>query len=262
VQDFKGISFYDAVKEVCGAKVDPRQFLRKEKEEEKPEDEGPEEVILELPEGAKPFGKGEETKAHEIALNYLNSRCITIEEATRYFVHYDSTSIIFPYIEFGMVVYWMRRSLVGKEFLYPPDSVGVLKTEFLYNFDHVEPNTPLIMMEAIIDAISVGHGAVAYGGANIDQKQVRKARMLNPAYVVLAGDNDEPDRHGIRPGIEAIWYNYEMVRPYFQVYFAIPDNPHKDWNDVKVAGLDPGEMIKNNMQLATLTSLISLRNSK
>lgn len=262
VQDYKGISFHEAVKEVSGGKVDPRLFLKKTEEEPEEEEEGPEEIIVELPEGARPFSEGKGTKAHEIALNYLNSRCITLEEALQHFIHYDSTSIIFPYVEFGMVVYWMRRSLIGKEFQYPPETIGVTKSEFLYNFDQVEPGSPVIAMEAIIDAISVGYGSVAYGGANLDPKQVKKIRMLNPSAVILAGDNDKPDEHGIKPGIEAVWYNYEMLRPFFKVLFAIPDDPHKDWNDVRVAGLDPRQMIKDKMQPATPTSLISLRNSK
>lgn len=259
VQEYKGISFFEAIKEICGSNINPRQWLRRtEAQEEAQEIDEPEEAIVQLPDGARSFRDQSDTKAYEIALNYLKSREIQLEEAKQHFIHYDSTSIIFPYIEFGTIVYWMRRSLIGKEFLYPSES----KTQFIYGFDQVEPGGPLVAVESIIDSINIGPGAIAYGGANLDVKQVKKIRMLNPGYVVLAGDNDKPDRHGIRPGIEAIWVNYEMVRPYFVTYFVIPPDPHKDWNDLKAVGVDPLHYIEKHKKLATPTSLISLRNPK
>ena len=119
-----------------------------------------------------------------------------MDEAKQYYVHYDSVSIIFPYIEFGLVVYWQSRTTAGKTFDFPPDSVGVTKSEFLYGFDYVEPGSTIIVCESIIDAINIGPGAVAMGGADLSEKQVKKIRILNPSNIILAADNDKPDKHG------------------------------------------------------------------
>jgi len=256
VSDYKNITYRDAVKEVCGIAIDPRTFFNKENETE---EKLPEEVEVALPNSARSIADESDSTAYNMAVNYLKSRAITLEEAKQAFIHYDSTSIILPYVEFGVVVYWMRRSLVGKIFEYPE---GSSKTEFLYGFDNAEPGDPLIVVEAAIDSISIGPGAVATGGATISKRQVRKARSLNPSVVILGGDNDQPDARGIRPGVNAVLDNYELLRPYFEIYFAFPKDPYKDWNDLKVAGIDPQQYIEAHMKPATPTSLVMLRNSR
>jgi len=258
VADYKNITYREAAKEVCGVAIDPRSFFNKEKEEEKL----PEDVEVTLPDGARSIADESDSTAYKMTANYLESRNISLGEAKQAFIHYDSTSIIFPYVEFGVVVYWMRRSLVGKSFEYPPESIGAAKSEFLYGFDNVEPGSPLIVVESAICSLSIGPGAVATGGDTASKRQVKKARLLNPSSVILGGDNDTPDSHGIRPGIEAILTNHELFRPYFNIFFALPQSPHKDWNDLKVAGIDPRQYIESHMTAATPTSLVMLRNSK
>ena len=263
VQDYRGCTFFDALKEVCGRNIDPRAYLRSAKESQEKAPEIPEETELSLPTGAKRLDTTSDTLAYASATNYLASRAITPQEAKQYYIHYDSVSIIFPYIEFGVVVYWQSRTMVGKMFEFPPDSVGVTKSQFLYGFDYVEPGGLVIICEAIIDAINMGPGAVAIGGAQLGDVQIRKLKILNPSSIILAADNDEPDRHGIRPGISSIGHNYNLLKPYFSdISFSIPPDPHKDWNDVKVAGLDPRNIIESTKKQATLRSIVSLRNIK
>ena len=261
VQEYKGLSFFDALRDVCGKGLDPRAWLRKQRETQEKAQEIPQETELKLPAGARRINEVSETLAYNFAINYLKSRAISIEEATRYFVHYDSVSIIFPYVEFGMVVYWQSRSMVGKQFEFPPDSVGVVKSDFLYGFDDIEPRSTMILCEAIIDTINVGIGAAAIGGGDLSDKQVKKIRALNPDSIILAGDNDKPDKRGIKPGTNSIIQNYKKLSPYYEkIFFAIPPNPYKDWNDMAVAGMEPRKIIESVKKPATLKSIIKLRN--
>jgi hypothetical protein len=261
VQSFKGCSFVDALKDVCGKGIDPRAYLRRTKESQEKAPEIPEETEISMPPGARLISEPRDTSAYKFATNYLTSRCISQEEAAQYYIHYNSVSIIFPYIEFGIVVYWQSRSMVGKTFEFPPETIGVSKSEFLYGFDQAEPGEPLILCEAIIDAINLGPGSVAIGGADLKNRQLRKIKALNPSGIILAADNDQPDKHGVRVGAASIRHNYDILRPYFQdISFCMPPDPYKDWNDMKVAGLDPLSHIHSAKTRATLRSLLALRN--
>lgn len=263
VQEYKGITFFEALKEISGVKVDPKDWLRENRNEHEEEDL-PEEIELKLPDGARRIDIDDGTAARRVAFGYLSYRGITTEEVKRYFIHYDNTTVIFPYVEFGMVVYWQSREIVNKRFMFPSENIGVVKSDFLYGFDFVEPGGPLIIVESIIDSINIGFGAVAMGGAILSAKQVRKALALNPGYVILGADNDKPDAHGIKAGLSSIWANYNVLKPYFdgKIFYSVPPDPHKDWNDMKKAGLDPRQAVQDLMKPATLKSLIALRRSR
>jgi hypothetical protein len=261
VQKCKGCSFFDAVKDVCGEDTDPRAWLRNARKGQEKAEEIPEEAELSLPVGAKRIDTVEDTLAYAFAVNYLESRAISLEEATQYYIQYNSVSIIFPYIEFGVIAYWQSRAMADKQFDFPPETVGVTKSDFLYGFDFVEPGGVMLVCESIIDSINIGAGAIAFGGGALSQRQVRKIRTLNPSQIILAADNDQPDEKGIRPGVISIMKNHKLLSPYYnKISFAIPPDPYKDWNDVKVAGLDPRQMIESTKKPATLRALISLRN--
>lgn len=261
VQSFKKCSFFDALKDVCGGNIDIRSYLRRTKENPKEIAEVPKETEISMPSGAKPISEIQETAAYKFAVNYLKSRSISAQEAEQYYVNYDSVSIIFPYVEFGIIVYWQSRSMTGKTFEFPPDSVGVTKSEFLYGFDQAEPRGTLILCEAIIDAINIGPGAVALGGAQLSEKQLKKIKILNPDEIILAADNDKPDENNIRAGVASIRYNYDLLRPYYpNIFFSMPEDPHKDWNDMKTSGIEPLPYIESTRKQVTLRSLISLRN--
>lgn len=259
VQQYKGVGWVDAVKEVCGAHVDPRQWLIVNRKEELIKSEKVEGEIK-LPASARRIDVKADLTAYKMGVNYLASRAISLEEACRRQIHYDSMSIIFPYIEFGIVVYWQSRSFFGKKFEFPPSEIGVTKSEFIYGFDDVDPDVDLIVCEHIIDSINIGPGAVGIGGATLSQKQVKKIKILKPNSIILAADNDKPDSHGIRPGIASIGINYKLLEPYYQVYYSIPPDPYKDWNDMAVKGIDTKKAIEDSKKPINLKTLIALRN--
>jgi hypothetical protein len=231
VSKYLGVSYFDAIREVVGSTGDAREVLRglraSKTEDEKDEDGKPEEILLELPPGSKSFEKSGGT-AREIAEKYLRSRKITVEEAVKNNLHYTSTTIVFPYIEYGILVYWQERSILGKIFNFPnEEKTGLRKTDYLYGFDDVEPHEHAIIVEAIVDKLTIGAGSVAIGGATIDTKQIRKLRAANPELIILAPDNDEA-------GVKSLKQNYDLIKHYFKVGYCIPPNNEwdlKDWND-------------------------------
>lgn len=262
VMSYKNISYVEALREVCGGHVDVRDYLRRSgstKAKEDPKEEL-EDIVVELPASAKKLFESNDSLAYNMAINYLLNRSISEDLMKKYYMHYDATSIIFPYIEYGMLVYWQSRSLVGKMFEFPPESIGVTKSDFLYGFDHVEPHGDIIICEAIIDAISVGDDTVSFGGSHLSSKQVRKIGMLMPSRIVLAGDNDQPDKHGNRAGLQSIYKNYNLLKPYYNnIYYAIPPDPYKDWNDMLVQDINPRQYIDKHAKLIDLRTIISLR---
>lgn len=259
VQRFKGCSFKEAVKDVCGSTVNLRALL----DSQKPQQEKEDKIIqhLELPENAIPINDQKWPKFQELAIRYLESRGIRYNDAISFRVHYTPTKIIFPYLEYDEIVYWQGRSFSPaiKEFEFPDQRIsGVGKSEFIYGFDNAEPGQPVYITEAIFDALTIGPGGLASGGATIVESQKRKIRALGPSYVVLAPDND-------KEGLASIYKNWKLLSPYHTMYYVLP--PHtKDWNDWVKSSQDKQktlieirEYITNNIIKLTLANAIKFR---
>ena len=229
VQNYKGLSFRDALKDICGTEISFSSLLPRTYAEE--EDT---ELIIEMPENAIPIDNPKWPRLQKLALGYLKSRGITHKDATAYKLHYTPTMIVFPYIEYDMIVYWQARtfSKVIKQFLFPEIS----KSAFLYGFDNAEPGQPVYLTEAIFDALSIGPGGMAIGGATLQEEQRRKLRAINPSYIVLAPDNDTE-------GKASLYHNYNLLKSYYTIYYVLPPNPHKDWNDMVCSFKDKSQGI-------------------
>lgn len=228
VQKVKNISFYDAVREVCGQQVDLRLILKPKKAEEVPEE--PQEPSSKLPASAKSFKGDDESVIKLVALNYLATRGVSLEMAKKYDLHYDTKMVYFPYREYDIPVYWQGRSIVGKTFMFPEnDASGSGKSRYLYGFDFVEPGDIMLVAESNFNAISLGDGATASGGAGMSVHQAKKIRALNPSKVILAPDHDYE-------GIMSIMSNAQWIDQQSQIpcFFVIPPAPYKDWNEMYV----------------------------
>jgi len=236
VSKYRGISYHEAIREVCGQEASIRTILRPDAEE-KPEKQ----VQIQLPPGAIPLSSGEGGKFRQIALNYLISRGVSEELAKQKSLMYTVGEIVFPYYEYGELVYWQSRSVLSKSFNFPPNTN---KADFLFGFDDVEPCTEIIVCESIFNALSLGENAVATGGASFSNTglQVKKIKALGPQKVILAPDNDDA-------GLKSLFDNFFILEPHFsgKIWYSLPTklNPSgslaakdtKDWNDVEcVAG--------------------------
>lgn len=229
VKEYKNISFYDAVKEVCGGSTSNiRDYVRQQLQANIPKEEivEPEERIIELPPRSKPLTEDKSSRAREIAINYLANRKISEETAIRNFVHYRPGAVVFPYLEYGMMVYWQERSIISKEFLFPDEmETGLQKSDYIYGFDQIEPNGYAIMVESIFNALSLGDDVGASGGADIIGKQVNKLRALNPHTIILAPDNDDA-------GVKSLKRNfYALQHLPSKLAYSLPP-PDMDWNDM------------------------------
>lgn len=223
VQKYKGLTFKEALKDVCGEEIDLRSILSPRRKEVEPEE--PEKLIT-LPSTAIPIDQPKWPKIHQMALNYLESRGISLVDAKTYRLHYTPTSIVFPYIEYDMIVYWQSRTIIGKKFEFPDQrDTGQGKSFYLYGFDNAEPHGTVYIAEAIFCAISLGPGGLASGGAQLSDGQRRKLRALSPSEVVLAPDNDEE-------GTKSIYTNWQLLRGSFNLGYVLPPQPFKDWNDI------------------------------
>lgn len=252
VQNYKGLSFRDALKDICGADVNLRDLLPKNYVEVEEV-----ELILEMPENAVPIDDPTWPRLQKLALNYLKSRGVTQKDAIAYKLHYTPTMIVFPYLEYDMIVYWQARvfSKEIKRFEFPEIS----KSAFLYGFDNAEPSQPIYLTEAIFCALTIGPGGMAIGGATLQEEQRRKLRAINPSYIVLCPDNDTE-------GKASLFHNYNLLKAYYTIYYVLPPDPHKDWNDFACYFEDKQEgkiavreYIANNMKRLTPMDAIRFR---
>lgn len=256
VKKFRNISYFEALKEVCGeSSRSLRDHLRKDVQTEEVEEK--QESYIKLPELSESFD-GTSSRVRSIALGYLRRRGILEEDVGRSQLYYTPSTIVFPYIEYGDLVYWQERSFLDKQFNFPNEhDTGLAKTDFLYNFDNVEqPDGVVIIVESIIDCINIGDGCVATGGAIIspDSKQVSKLVALSPRMVILAPDHD-------KAGVDSLLVNYNLLKSRLgcRIGFAIPPFG-EDWNDLEKRGRgEARKYLVGNSMAINLRALLGLR---
>lgn len=228
VQLYKNCSFKDAVRDICGSDVSLAAIYTKiKKDREQKEEVDEREVKLELPEGAQQILKSNYPKMAGAVKKWLSSRGIDESLIEKYDLYHIADNVVWPYYEYGMMVYWQSRSILNKFFEFPPESVGVTKGMYLYGFDLIEPSEYVIVTEAIIDMMTIDEQCVATGGATFTAQQERKIHALNPKKgIILAPDND-------KAGIDSILHNYKVLNNY-KLYYVIPPTRDgiKDWNDL------------------------------
>lgn len=238
VQLYRKCTYAQAIKEVCGDGVSLRSIeieLRKQwGDQEQQEEKG--EILLALPPGSQKIIGSSQPKMAQMLLNWLASRGLDAERVEQLDLHHYADTVVWPYYEYGMLVYWQSRNRLNKVFNFPDQSTGLGKTMFLYGFDLIEPNDYVIVTEALFGAHTLDAQCLASGGAILEEKQVRKLRVFNPQRgVILAPDND-------KAGVGSIPRNYTLVKPYYSVLHSIPPKIEymedgekqvtKDWNEL------------------------------
>lgn len=231
VMDYLQCSKHEAIKSVVNASGSLAGILS---EDEDDEEERPlvESVDLELPKPCWKLGEGPD-KLERMAVNYLKSRCLTKQEIIDWGIMYGVGKVIFPYIEYGEVVYWQSRDIDDKLFLFPDDNVGVGKTDFLWGWHRVEYNEDVFITESLFGATSAGPGGLASGGADLDPKQIDRLEALSAKREILAPDNDDAglaslanNRKRMLDRKDRLWY---VIPPYIEDHEG---NTIKDWNEL------------------------------
>lgn len=238
VQVYRNCSFIEAYREVCGKDASLEYLYTKIVKSKEDEDEGEQddddEYEIKLPDGSAPILDYADTLNGKMLISWLGDRGVDRESINRHNLHFHGMNVVWPYYEFGSLVYWQERNRVNKRFKFPEEKPNCRKSLFLYGFDMVEPGKHVVIVEAIFDYHAIELQCLASGGASLSGQQIRKVRMLNPVDgVILAPDND-------KAGISSIIANYKLLSPYFKkLYYSVPpkidyaDGQYtKDWNDL------------------------------
>jgi hypothetical protein len=249
VSKYKNITFSEAVKEVCGSSpVITRYMDSKEKNEIQNDDP------IKMPDGSVLL-KDSIGKARDICMNYLTKvRGFSEDILFKAKINICGTSMIIPYFQYDMLVFWQMRSLISKIFKFPDETETNKKAgDFIYGFDDIEPCAEVIVVESIFNSLSVGTNCTATGGATLKDGQLKLLKSLNPKTVILAPDRDEA---GVK-SIQKDFFHLNKMRTgdlFKNIYYAIPPIEvakagKKDWNDMLLMGYDIYKFIQENKRI-------------
>jgi hypothetical protein len=230
----------------------------------------PDPRIIAIPPEFKPINADTDDQQALISLMYLLKRGYTAEEIEKANLHVNGVTVLWPYYEFGELVYWQSRSVINKTFNFPTNVINVDggkigKSDFLYGFDDCEPNKYLILVEAIFDKMTLGDQCCAIGGAMLTDKQVRKVCFLKPkSGIILAIDNDLAGR-------KSILSNQSLLQPHgYKILYSFPPKVQspksgelvKDWNEciteLKWTKQDIRNAMVQNIKLLDLKGTVAM----
>ena len=260
VKRYLKVSYFEAIRDIVGGNASSlRSLLRRTRDVQEDIVDDKIEENIKLPLLSKLISDSDD-KIQKMALQYLLGRMITKQQAIDNNLYCTPSTIVFPYIEYGVMVYWQERSFLEKKFNFPDErTTGLSKTDFLYNFDNVEqPSGCVVIVESIINCLSIGEGCVASGGASLsdNSKQVKKLKALEPRMIVFAPDFD-------KAGIFSVLDNYSILRKEISCQYAycVPPKVGVDWNDLeKMGGPESArKYVLGNCRSLDLRSAILLR---
>lgn len=136
----------------------------------------------------KPIMKGD-SQLFIDAKSYCERRKIPKHIWQKFYVATDGkyrNRIIIPFFDKdSQVYYWQGRHLYGEEPKYLNRTVD--KTDVVYNFDFIDKEKPIIVLEGPIDSMFIDN-AIATMGLEFSEKTQRQIDSLNAYYLF---DNDE-----------------------------------------------------------------------
>lgn len=225
-------NYKQALQNILGSGVNLAGYLKSKVKEEAVK----EELDITLPAGSLPLSSSA-GKLASLLIGWLKGRGYTTEDIKKYDLWHSGSNVVWPYYEFEQLVYYQSRSYLNKVFRFPDVELGK-KTDFLYGFDYAEPASYLIITESIFGAYTLGEQALATGGAILDERQVRKIKLLGPQnWLILAPDND-------KAGLKSIIGNSKLLQSYgYKVAYSVPPKIEytdtdgevkhtKDWNEL------------------------------
>lgn len=175
------------------------------------------------------------TSTSNIVINWVKSRGLTYDDIEQYGLNKEVTDIVFIYYEYDEKVFWQKRSVMSKRFLFPKkEEFGSGVDDWLYGFDHVEIGSYVLIVESALCAITLGAQTVASGSARLSPRQMAKLKLFDPKDgVILAFDNDSAGLSAILSSGDA------LLSSGFKVFYLIPPSikynnseSTKDWNDL------------------------------
>ena len=267
VQLYKNCSFSEALLDVLGSRADANTILTQYKRQNAKEIKGS--GSLSLPNGTQRLVSSTESQAMAAVLRWLLGRGINNEMVKKHNIMHCGLEAVWPYYEYDdNIVYWQSRSILQKRYLFPDESVGVTKGQFLYGFNQIEPASYVIITEAIFGAMTLDEQCLAVGGAQLTPQQVAKIRLLNPKQgIILAPDNDTA-------GISSILFNSSLLGSTgYKIFYSLPprlgyqkNNVEywtKDWNELftgmGMGAVEVRKIFENAVIELTMPARIRLR---
>jgi len=227
------ISIWNLIKEAKGLNL---AFLADDGTEEKVEVINKQEE-LKIPEGLHFFYEGKNSIIKDIALRYLVSRNIPMENINELGYIYNPGSdfdkrIFVPFYENGKMVYFIARDFTGKNKLRYNNPKGIGGTDKVYNIDKIDYGETVFIFEGIFDAISLRKQiGTAILSNNLRIEQAIKIINKCPKNIVLVPDGDEAGKNSLSR-------NVNMLKKYMPpsldikilVYYT---DGYKDFNESK-----------------------------
>lgn len=189
--------------------------------------------------------------------DYLKSRSITNEtlEKMKYQVLQKNEWIIFLYSEKTMLVGFKARKIKEKKFFSAKGSKAVL-----FNFDYVDFDKPLLIVEGEIDCLSALESgidnvvSVPFGVSNLDWINNHFEDLKKFPEIILAFDNDEA---GKKANIEVIRRLEDEECNTFISVLELKE--YKDLNEALNDEKDLKEIINNNKKEVTIQDVIAFK---
>lgn len=134
--------------------------------------------------------------------------------------------IILPIFENGHVVYFQARSLdpnAERKYINPVAE----KESIILNMERFDSTKPIVVVEGIIDALSLGNNATTILGASLSDEFVEKIKDKGSEIIVVC-DNDERGQKELRKILSHSKYSHQLK------YFIMPEKYKylKDMNDL------------------------------
>lgn len=157
-----------------------------------------------------------------------------------------SGRVIFPFWRGNKVVFFQGRSLSNShypKYLTPDTMYGIKSSDVLYPFD-VKQNY-VVVCEGPTDAIALqleGVNATSTQGSHISTTQMKILSQMPAGFKIVCGyDNDEAGHKGLRTMDRE---RKKLMYPTLEYVFPSPI--HKDWNGMRIAGINCAEFIQKN----------------
>lgn len=161
--------------------------------------------------------------------------------------------VIIPYFHNEKVFYFQARTLLNREpkYLNPSKALyGIKTSEILYPYD--ESQDYVIVTEGPLDAMTLraaGYNATCTQGCKMSTVQ---AKSLKPQKVIVAYDNDESGREGLKTAKKRLLFERRD-----SIYKLVPPKEFKDWNEFWVKGKESFcAYVEKNIAPASWESLI------
>lgn len=174
------------------------------------------------------------------ALKYLKNRKVPDEYIMKWGYCFEPSyefdnRIIIPFYENNKIVYIIARSIDKSEKMRYKNINGLDSKNFVFNYDKINNNNPLIICEGVFDAISISNvPATCMLSADIGKKQIKKIAEKEVNKIIFIKDNDETGELTLKRNINKL-INYYPPSINLEIFTYNIPKKYKDFNEYCMA---------------------------